>query len=175
VTFAASFHWMDRPLVARAVHSMVQSGGAVVQIDAPGDRVRADVALPDPAPPAAEIDALRIRYLGQDRRAGQGIRNTSAAGEDAVFRAAGFAPAERLVVPDGRILARTADDVVAGVFSMSYTAPHLFGDRRAAFEADVRAVLAEASPTGLFSVHLPDNLVNVWRLGPQAAQRHLEA
>jgi hypothetical protein len=33
---------------------------------------------------------------------------------------------------------------------MSYAAPHLFGDRLDDFEADVRALLAERSPTGLF-------------------------
>ncbi len=165
VTFAASFHWMDRPRVARTVRSMLDPGGAVVQIDAPADRaVRPDVVLPHPAPPEAEIDALRLRYLGPDRRAGQGIRNTSADGEDLVFRAAGFDPARRVVVPDGRTLERTPDDLVATVFSRSYTAPHLFGDRIDAFEADLRSVLADASPSGVFSVRLPDNILNVWRV-----------
>ena len=165
VTFAAAFHWMDRPRVARAVRSMLEPGGAVVQIDAPADRgVRSDVPLPYPLPPEPEIDGLRLRYLGPDRRAGQGIRNTSADGEDLVFLAAGFDPALQVVVPDGRILERTPDDIVASVFSRSYTAPHLFGDRIDAFEADLRAVLTDASPTGLFSVYLPDNIVSVWRV-----------
>jgi ubiquinone/menaquinone biosynthesis C-methylase UbiE len=34
VTFAASFHWMDRPRVAAAVATMLDPGGAVVQVDA---------------------------------------------------------------------------------------------------------------------------------------------
>jgi SAM-dependent methyltransferase len=38
VTFAASFHWMDRPRVASAAATMLDSGGAVVQVDAPGYR-----------------------------------------------------------------------------------------------------------------------------------------
>ena len=165
VAFAASFHWMDRPIVARAVRSMIEPQGAVVQIDAPAGRgVRPNRALPNPSPPDAEIDALRLRYLGPDRRAGRGIRNTSADGEDDVFRAAGFAPAQTVIVPDGRTLERSADDVVAGVLSMSYTAPHLFGERIDAFEADLRALLAAASPTGSFSVYLPDNLLNIWRV-----------
>jgi hypothetical protein len=33
---------------------------------------------------------------------------------------------------------------------MSFAAPHLFGDRRAQFEADVRTELAARSPSGLF-------------------------
>lgn len=82
VTFAASFHWMDRPRVASAVAAMLDPGGAVVQADAPG----------------------------------------------------------------------------------SSTAPHLFGDRRADFERDVREILAQASPSGRFSLRLPDNILRIWRL-----------
>jgi hypothetical protein len=39
---------------------------------------------------------------------------------------------------------------VAGFFSTSFAAPHLFGDRRGAFEADLRALLDARSPGGLF-------------------------
>lgn len=38
VTFAASFHWMDRPRVASAVATILDRDGAVVQVDAPGYR-----------------------------------------------------------------------------------------------------------------------------------------
>jgi SAM-dependent methyltransferase len=34
VTFTASFHWMDRPRVASAVATMLDPGGAAVQVDA---------------------------------------------------------------------------------------------------------------------------------------------
>jgi hypothetical protein len=81
-----------------------------------------------------------------------------------VFRAAGFLPAETVTVPDQRAVERTADDVVALVFSTSSTAPHLFGDRREDYERDVRQILAHASPSGRFSVRLPDNILRIWRL-----------
>jgi SAM-dependent methyltransferase len=169
VTFAASFHWMDRPRVAAAVATMLDPGGAVVQVDAPGyrpdelaeERRRGTLAFPPP--PDDALDQLRRRYLGADRRAGRGIRNTSPDGEDAVFRQAGFLPAETVIVPDRRAVEQTADDLVARVFSTSSTAPHLFGDRRDAYEADVRKILARASPAGRFSVRLPDNILRIWR------------
>jgi len=172
VTFAASFHWMDRPRVAGAVCTMLEAGGVAVQVDAPGyrpdelDEAASRAPLPHPLPPEAPIIELRRRYLGSDKRAGRGIRNTSPAGEDAVFQAAGFAPAQEVVVPGGRRLDRTIDDIVAGVFSSSATAPHLFGDPLAHFEADLRSLLAEASPSGLFSVRLPDNTLRIWRPTP---------
>lgn len=168
ITFAASFHWMDRPLVATTVRRMLEPGGAVVQIDAPGYRLddldaeSADGDLPYPPPPEHLIDDLRSKYLGPDRRAGKGIRNTSPSGENEVFEEVGFMPGRRVVVPDGRILERTIDDIVASRFSSSPTAPHLFGDHMGDFEADLRALLERASPSGRFAVRLPDNLLWIW-------------
>jgi ubiquinone/menaquinone biosynthesis C-methylase UbiE len=170
VTLAASFHWMDRPRVASAVATMLSRGGAVVQVDAPAYRADELAAesrlgtLPFPPPPDDALDHLRRRYLGAGRRAGRGIRNTSPSGEDAAFRQAGFLTAETVTVPDQRAVDQTADDLVARVFSSSSTAPHLFGDRRGDFEADVRKILALASPAGRFSVRLPDNILRIWRL-----------
>ena len=170
VTFAASFHWMDRPRVASVVASMLDTGGAAVQIDAPGYRPDAlaaegkPVCLPFPAPPDDALDRLRRRYLGPDRRAGQGVRNTSPSGEDGVFQCAGFLPAETVTVPDGRVIERTADDLVAQAFSTSSTAPHLFGSRLPEYEQEMRSLLRRASPSGRFSVRLPDNVLSIWRL-----------
>ena len=163
VTFAASFHWMDRPLVAGLVHSMVTCDGAVVHVDERRDLPEADQPAPHPAPPEAGIDDLLRSYLGPQRRAGRSIRTSSPSGEPAVFQAAGFDGPDDVPIPDGRILERTADQIVADTFSRSYAAPHLFGDRVAAFERDLRSLLLVASPDGLFSVRRPDGLLHVYR------------
>jgi hypothetical protein len=166
VTFAQSFHWMDRPRVAAAVATMLDPGGAVVQVDSRAGAWPAQTgpgSLPFPAPPDEALDQLRRQYLGPARRAGQGIRNTSPSGEDEVFQQAGFLPAETVTVPDRRAVEQTTDDVVARVFSTSSTAPHLFGDRQADFETDMREILRQASPAGRFSVWLPDNILRIWR------------
>jgi SAM-dependent methyltransferase len=173
LAFAASLHWMDRPKVARIVRTMLDRDGVAIQIDAPGYRcdALADAAatpLPHPFPPDDAIVELRRRYLGPDVRAGRGIRNSSPDDEDAVFVNAGFEHAREVAVPDSRVLERTIDDLVAMRFSSSPTAPHLFGDRVNDFESDLRALLADASPSGLFSVRLPDNIVRIWK--PKASR-----
>ena len=150
ITFAASFHWMDRPAVAAIVRDMLEPGGAVLQLGTWN-------VLPVPD----VVEELRVRYLGADRRAGQSIRNTSPDGEDAVFQAAGFPPMEEHVVPDGREVERSVDDAVANVLSMSGTAPHLFGNRLDDFVAELRAALEPHAP---FRVVLGDSLVRIWRL-----------
>jgi SAM-dependent methyltransferase len=162
VVFAASFHWMNRPLVAATVRGMLEPNGVVVHVDN-GHQDGLEQAAEFPPPPRAEIDALRRAYLGADRRAGQSIRNTSPDDEDDVFRAAGFAGPERVVVPDGRVVVRSIDDVVHETFSMSSTAPHLFERRLPEFEADLRRVLAGASHRGTFCERLPDNTLKIWR------------
>ncbi|MDQ1397719.1 MAG: hypothetical protein QOG64_2978 [Acidimicrobiaceae bacterium] len=164
ITFAASFHWMDRPAVARTVLAMLAPGGAVVHVDTRLQHgFSPDRPLPHPAVPYEAISELRRRWLGHDRRAGRSIRNTSPDDEDDVFRAAGFEGPQRVPVPDGRVLERSVGDVVAETFSMSSTAPHLFGDGIDQFEAELVALLERASSDGRFSAFLPANGLKIWR------------
>ncbi|WP_066369953.1 class I SAM-dependent methyltransferase [Herbidospora mongoliensis] len=151
VVFAQSFHWTDRDLVAAAVRRMLTPGGAFVQIG----------NLPSPAvAPYEEIGELVRRYLGPVRRAGQGrLVNGTPGREDLVLARAGFADVERHVVPAGEVVARTADDLVAWAFSRSDSAPHLFGDRLADFEQDLRALLRGR----VFAERLPATEIRIWR------------
>jgi SAM-dependent methyltransferase len=165
ISFAQSFHWMDRPRVASTVRDMLDVDGAVVQVDLWHTNPPGQVLPSGPYPliPEPAIDELRRRWLGPDRRAGQGIRNTSPDGEDEIFQAAGFVPEEIVVVPDNRILERSSEDVVAWVLSTSSTAPHLFGDRLDDFTRDLRCLLFDVSPEGRFSVPLSDNRLRIRR------------
>jgi ubiquinone/menaquinone biosynthesis C-methylase UbiE len=162
ITFAASFHWMDRQRVAAIVRTMLDFDGVVVHVDS-RHQDGFGTAPWLPAPPSDEIHALRRAYLGNDRRAGAGVRNTSPGDENDVFRAAGFEGPEIVVVPDGRVATRTVDDMVANVFSTSSTAPHLFGGRVAEFETDLRRLLDDSALNGTFGVVLPDNELKIWR------------
>ncbi|MEV5758622.1 class I SAM-dependent methyltransferase [Streptomyces tendae] len=166
VTLAQSFHWMDRERVAATVRGMLRPGGALVHVSDLKGETRAVDGLPYPPVPRAAIDGLVRGCLGPVRRAGRGLlpRGTPS-GEDAVLAGAGFAGPYRHVVPGGQAMVRTWDDVVAEVFSMSFSAPHLFGDRLAGFEADLRRLLRDASPSGRFSERQPGTEVFVWPRG----------
>jgi SAM-dependent methyltransferase len=165
ISFGQSFHWMDRPRVATAVRDMLDPDGAVVQVDLWHTSPRDEQPRkgPHPAVPEAAIDQLRRRWLGSHRRAGQGFRDTSPSGEDEVFQSAGFAPELIVLVPDDRLMTRSADDVVAWVLSTSSTAPHLFGEQLEDFVQDLRSLLLETSPDGLFTVALSDNRLRIRR------------
>ena len=162
ITFAQSFHWLDRPRVAAAVHGMLAAGGACAHVHATTHQ-GAVAEGPHPAPPHDAITDLVRRYLGPVRRAGQGVLpQGTASGEAEIYRAAGFGGPRRFEVP-GQVVTRTTDDVVAAVFSLSSSAPHLFGDRFAAFETELRELLRQASPAGTFSERPREIAVDVWR------------
>ncbi len=150
VTFGQSFHWTDRERVAEAVYEILEPGGALALIG------HAHAGRPQPAGPGYPpiphdtIRALIDHYLGPRRRAGQGFAAPpSDRYEDALARTRFGAP-RRIFCPGRPDIVQDIDGVLANYFSTSFAAPHLFGDRRADFEADVRAALAARSPSGLF-------------------------
>ena len=150
VTFGQSFQWTDQVPVAEAVYDVLEPGGALALV------VNTVEGRPEPDGPGYppiphdEIRELVRRYLGPRRRAGQGLRpDTYERYADALVRTRFGKP--RVVWAEGRPdIVRDVDGVLAGYLSMSYAAPHLFGDRLDAFTADVRALLTERSPTGSF-------------------------
>ncbi|MFN8516035.1 MAG: class I SAM-dependent methyltransferase [Chloroflexia bacterium] len=164
-TFGASFHWMDRDLVAATILTMLEPGGAFVQVSAPLDELPGpDDSLPHPFPPRAAMAELVKRYLGPVRRAGQGVLLHGTPGDEAaVLRRAGFPEPEIVVVDGHAVFERSIDDLVALVFSNSASAPHLFGPELVEFEAELRALLAAASPSGLFAELTGDTELRIWR------------
>jgi SAM-dependent methyltransferase len=163
VTFAQSFHWMDRDRVAAVVHGMLEPGGTCVHVHATThEGVDPPGRLPHPEPPRAAIAELVRRYLGPERRAGQGVLpGGTPSGEEGIYRAAGFSGPHRLELP-GQLVERSADEVVSAVLSLSGSAPHLFGPRLAEFDADLRALLRDTSPTGVFSQQMREIAVDLW-------------
>ncbi|GAA1666031.1 class I SAM-dependent methyltransferase [Glycomyces endophyticus] len=165
VSFAQSFHWMDRDLVAERVRGMLCPEGAWVHIGATTHRgMDTGEPLAHPAPPWDGVDDLVARHLGPVRRAGQGLLpHGTAYGEDEVMRRAGYAGPEVISVGEGRVEERTEDEIVSSVFSLSSSAPHLFGDRLAPFEAELRELLRGTSPDGRFAERFRDVGIYIWR------------
>jgi len=169
VTFAQSFHWVDQPVVARAVRQMLSPDGACVLVFATThEGVSGGGQSPWPQPPRAQIAELIASYLGPVRRAGQSLRPFDLPDDtSSVMPAAGFTGPVRFEV-DGGVHERTEDQVVASVFSLSFAAPHLFGGRLASFEEELRALLRAASPDGRFAERMREMTVEVWRPGDQS-------
>jgi SAM-dependent methyltransferase len=156
-TFAQSFHWMEQAVVAAKVSALLEPDGTLVYVSATTHEGDGDV-------PRQAISRLLQSYLGPVRRAGACLlpegpqRN-----EEEVLTGAGFVGPVRIEVPVGEVYARSEDDVVASVYSQSSSAPHLFGERRAEFEAELRALLRTASPEGTFQERVRPVGLRIWR------------
>ena len=151
VTFGQSLHWTDETQVADAVYEMLAPGGALALIV---HTVEGRPVPPAPGPPPiphAEIKALVEKYLGTTKRAGQGTApvRTARRFEDVLVRTR-FGMPQVIFVPGIPDLVRTSESVLSGYFSMSFSAPHLFGDRVEDFATEMRELLRSRSPEGIF-------------------------
>jgi SAM-dependent methyltransferase len=150
VSFGQSFHWTDEARVAEVVYDLLEPGGALALVVHTVEG-RPAPASPGPPPiPHAEIKALVEAYLGTTRRAGRGVARVRAHRYQDVLVRSRFGAPRSLFAPGIPDLVRDSESVLAGYFSMSYAAPHLFGDRVEQFAGDVRKLLASRSPDGLF-------------------------
>lgn len=167
ITLAQSFHWMDRSRVAAAARTMLDENGAVVIVHATTHQgVDTDEELPHPRAPRAAIAALIQQYLGPGRRAGRRVFSWDATPVDPrhehVCRSTGFRGPQRIEIP-ARIVERTADEVRASVYSLSSSTPHLFGSHLQAFDTELRTLLQQAAPDGVFSERFREITVDIWR------------
>jgi len=165
ITFAQSFHWLDQGVVAAAARGMLTPGGVCVHVHATTHEGSTDGAqLPCPRPPRDRMATLVTDYLGPVRRAGQSFIPAGPPDRgDTAMRDAGFRGPDRIEVAADTVHERTEEQVVASVLSLSSAAPHLFGDRLAAFELDLRRLLRSASPTGRFCEQMRQVTLDIWR------------
>jgi SAM-dependent methyltransferase len=150
VTFGQSLHWTDEARVAEAVYDVLEPGGALALIV---HTVDGRPRPPSPGPPAIpheEIRALIEKYLGSTKRAGQGTAPVRTHRFETVLVRTRFGAPRSIFVPGIPDLVRDTESVLSGYFSMSYSAPHLFGDRVDDFAREVRELLRSRSPEGIF-------------------------
>jgi len=151
VTFGQSFHRVRRLEVAEAVYDLLVPGGSLVLISHQVDNRPRPAAPGYPEIPHTAVRNLITDYLGDGTRRyletwdeGQPERF-----EDTLSQTR-FSGSRTVYAPGRPDLIRNIDTVVANYFSLSYAAPRWFGARRADFEADLRLLLREHSPEGLF-------------------------
>jgi SAM-dependent methyltransferase len=150
VTFGQSFHWTDEQRVAEAVYDLLEPGGALALIV---HTVAGRPRPPDPGVPAIphdEIRALVAKYLGSNRRAGQGTSPQRSHRFEDVLVQTRFGAPQQLFVPGLPGLVRDSESVLSGYLSLASSAPHLYGDRLDDFAGEVRALLANRSAEGVF-------------------------
>lgn len=141
VVMGRSFHWMDRSATLAALDLIVAPGGSIALFADRHDKTRENAwhatmrAVADEFSPDHDFSKLR--------RSGRWDSHA------AVLLNSPFRDVEALGVFERRDL--TADDIVGRALSMSNTAPHVLGTRRALFEDHLRRDLATLAPDGRFT------------------------
>lgn len=141
VTMGRSFHWMDRAATLVMLEQLVSPDGAIALFH-------------DDAPKTAE-NAWRDVLHGVADRYGRSAQAHVAEHQSPDYRShASYLLDSSFSVLDGLsvVIRRsiTADEIVGRAFSMSTCSRAKLGERAAAFEAELRAALAERSPSGTF-------------------------
>jgi ubiquinone/menaquinone biosynthesis C-methylase UbiE len=169
VTFGQSFHRTDELTVAQAVYDMLEPGGAVVMI---AHSVEGRPVPPPPGHPPIphrELEALVIEYLGSITRMGQGHAQVRDHQWQDILVQTRFGEVDEVYAPGIPDLLRDTESVISGYLSMSWSAPHLYGDRLDEFVAEARALLAARSADGLFWDWPGDTAIVIGRKpGPSA-------
>ncbi len=152
VTFGQSFHRVQQLEVAETVYDLLVPGGALILISHNADDGRPRPPGPGHTEvPHAAVRKLILDYLGDSTRR---YLATWSEGQPARFEdtlsQTRFGGSRTVYAPGRPNLVRDIDTVVASCFSLSYAAPRWFGNRRADFESDLRHLLRECSPDGLF-------------------------
>ncbi len=150
VTFGQSFYWTDEIAVAEAVYDMLEPGGALVLV---GHQAQGRPVPPSPGPPRIphdELEDLVRTYLGPTRRAGQATPPIQALSPRDALTRTRFGPPRVIFGPGLPDRVQDIEGVLSNYFSMSFAAPHLFGDRVEEFAAKVRELLRERSPDGVY-------------------------
>jgi SAM-dependent methyltransferase len=149
-TFGQSFHWTERERVAEMVYDLLETRGVIALISHAIEGRPAPNGPGYPPIPHAAVRAVIAQFLGPRRRAGQGFAATLPDRyEDALSRTR-FGVPDRIYAPGRNDILQNIDDVIAGYLSMSFCAPHLFGDRLTEFQSALRRELQADSASGLF-------------------------
>lgn len=152
VTFGQSFHRVNRIPVAEAVYDLLEPGGAMILISHDIYASPAPTGAGDPSIPDDEVQELITSYLGPDRRSGRRSASGYSSERWEVSLAQTRFGVPKTVHAPGRLdITRDIDGVISGYLSMSYAAPHLFGNRLDQFVDDLRRLLTRRTPTGRFS------------------------
>lgn len=133
VLMGRSFHWMERDETLRSLDALIEPDGGVIVVS-DEERVWAGQEAWHET-----IRQVIHRWLGPRRRAGSGNYAVEHVPFDDIFAASPFSRVERYHLTVRRT--PSIDEIIGYLYSTSFCSPAVLGDKRAAFEADLRQQL----------------------------------
>jgi SAM-dependent methyltransferase len=141
VTMGSSFHWMDRDATLSELSGLVVPGGGVVVASSGSLWTSAESW-------GATVKTVVQKWLGAERRAGSSTYSVTPERHEAIIDRSPFGPCRTYTWNYQRTW--TIDGIIGNLYSTSFCSPVVLGERREAFERDLRAALLQISPDGSF-------------------------
>ena len=141
VTMGESFHWMDRDQVLRTQATMIVPGGGLAI---------ASKKFKMPAGYQETLDQLLKGFLGEKRRAGQSYYSHPEERHETVLVRSSFVMLDAW--KQECTYDWTIDDAIGYLYSTSYANKRLLGDQAEHFEQELRRVLVQIEPQGVFKI-----------------------
>ncbi|MBI2550886.1 class I SAM-dependent methyltransferase [Candidatus Uhrbacteria bacterium] len=143
-TFGASFHWMEQERILSFLDSVIESEGGVA--------IAGSQSVWLPTEDWEEVVKQMIqKYLGEERRAGTGkfkqAAKTDERFEDLLNKSL-FSLFEERQYKHKR--EKTIDEIIGRIYSTSFANPAVLGEKKEAFENELRNELNRLNPQGLF-------------------------
>lgn len=155
VTIGTAYHWMDRERVLRELHPMISDGSGICIV--------ANTSIwsmtRDEWQKAGR--AVIEKYLGERRRAGSGYYDVESRRHEDFVRESAFRNVEEWSLKwDWSV---TLDEVVGYLFSTSMANPNILGDKTEAFDNELRQVLTDIHPLGVFETEVDTHVILAWK------------
>lgn len=141
VTICRAFHWLDQEVMLARLDNQVAPIGAVAVF---GDNSFWAAG----SPWKTAVRSIIKDFLGDQRRAGQGTFHHHDRPYSEIMEESPFCKVEELRIPVERTW--TAESILGYLYSTSFAAPHLFGNRLPAFETAVKTELTEFTDDDTF-------------------------
>jgi ubiquinone/menaquinone biosynthesis C-methylase UbiE len=142
VTICRALHWMDQDRVLRQLDDIVTADG-VVAIFGDNSFWVADSDW------KSGVRSVVQDFLGEQRRAGNGVFTHHNRPYSEILAESPFSEVEEITIPVRRTW--TTATILGYLYSTSFAARHLFGDKLPDFERAVTAVLAEHADDDTFA------------------------
>lgn len=158
VTIARAFHWLKQDVILQRLDGQVADGGAVAVF---GDNSFWEAS----SPWKSAVRSVIQEFLGEERRAGQGTFSHHDRPYSEIMEESPFNKVEEVRVPVRRVW--TTESILGYLYSTSFAARPLFGDRIGEFEAAIKRTLATFSAEDSFP---EDNefLIRIGRRGSKS-------
>lgn len=141
VAMGTSFHWMNQEKTLEVLYEMIHDGGGIVTVDSASLWTKANEWQ-------SVVKTIIQKWLGEERRAGSGAYKPPARRYEEYIGESRFRRMETWKY--SYAVTTDIDSVIGNLYSTSGANPNVLGNKKEAFEKDLRETLSKLNPSGKF-------------------------